>query len=53
MVKKLMIWLYPTSITLPNVVNGLNRFGDEVYPCFFGNYTILHDLRPIIPHFFQ
>ena len=53
MVEKLMIWLFHKSKTLPNFVNGHNRFGDEVYPSFSGNYTILHDLRPIIPNFFQ
>ena len=36
MVEKLMVWLYPTSKTLPNFVNGHNRFGDEVYPYFLG-----------------
>ena len=51
MVKNVMVWLFPKSTTLPNFVNGHNRFGDEVYPCFFGNYTIVHDLRPGILDF--
>ena len=53
MVEKLMIWLFHTSKTLLTFVNGQNRFGDEVYPCFFGNCTDVHDLRPRILDFFQ
>ena len=53
MVKIVMVWLFPASKTLQNFVDGHNRLGDEVDACFFGNYTIVHDLRPRILHFFK
>ena len=52
MVEKLMIWLVHTSKTLLTFVNGHNMFGDEVYPCFFGKYIIVHDLRSRILDFY-
>ena len=53
MVKNVMPWLYHTNKTLHNFVNGHYRMGDEVYTCFFGIDTLVHDLRPIILDFFQ
>ena len=53
MVENVMPWLFPTSKTLQNFVNGHNRLGDEVHACFFGICTLVHDLWPRILHFFQ
>ena len=53
MVKNLMPWLFPGSITLQIFVNGHNRLGDEVFACYCEICTVVHDLRPWIPSFFS
>ena len=53
MVENMMVWLFHTSKTLQNFVDGHNRLGDEVDACFFGNCTLVHDLRHRILVFFH